>query len=85
MEIEILIKDEQNIKVIEEPKKQYNKNNKKHFETFYKKNIDKIKEKMTCSVCCGSYTYFNKSVHIRTKRHLKMLESLQNNKKVLDI
>lgn len=30
---------------------------------------DKLTQHIRCSVCRGSYTYFNKSAHIKTKRH----------------
>ena len=47
---------------------------KKYIQTFLLKNSDKIKEKITCNICCGSYTYFNKSKHIRSKKHLLLVE-----------
>ena len=40
--------------------------------TFYIKNKDKISEKITCSVCCGNYTYFNKSKHFKSDKHTKI-------------
>lgn len=43
--------------------KQYNKN-------FCAKHINRIREKTTCDVCCGTYTYFNKSKHLKTRKHL---------------
>lgn len=51
---------------------------------FINKHSEKLKQKTCCPVCAGSYTYFNKAMHVKTKRHLKMLE-MKNNKKVLDI
>jgi len=44
-------------------------NNKK----FIENNKDKIKEKIECNICKGSYTYFNKSKHNKTKRHVKFI------------
>ena len=41
---------------------------------FIEKNAVKLKEKTICPVCCGSYTYFNKSKHIKSARHIKLLE-----------
>jgi hypothetical protein len=35
---------------------------------------DKITQPIRCSVCRGSYTYFNKSAHIKTKRHQDFIE-----------
>lgn len=47
---------------------------KKYIQTFLNKNASKVKEKITCDICCGSYTYFNKSKHIRSKKHLLLVE-----------
>lgn len=47
---------------------------KKYIQTFLNKNATKVKEKITCDICCGSYTYFNKSKHIRSKKHLLLVE-----------
>jgi len=42
---------------------------------FMKDFIEKEKGKIyTCEICKGTYSYFNKSTHIRTKRHLKFIE-----------
>lgn len=49
-------------------------NTKAYYKKFVEKNADKLKEKITCPVCCGSYTYFNKSKHIKSTRHIKLLE-----------
>ena len=47
--------------------------NKVYHKKFMEKNADKVKEKIICPVCCGSYTYFNKSKHIKSDRHIKLL------------
>lgn len=47
---------------------------KKYIQTFLNKNASKVKEKITCEICCGSYTYFNKSKHIRSKKHIAIVE-----------
>jgi hypothetical protein len=49
-------------------------NTKQYHKKFIEKNADKLKEKTICSVCCGSYTYFNKSKHIKSKRHINLLD-----------
>ena len=36
---------------------------------YYQKNLEKIKSKHKCSDCDGSYTTYNKSKHIKTKKH----------------
>lgn len=46
---------------------EYNRN---IYETFKKKNADKIKAKCICEICGGKYTYFNKSRHAKSKKHL---------------
>ena len=47
---------------------------KKYIQTFLNKNATKVKEKIICEICCGSYTYFNKSKHIRSKKHISLVE-----------
>lgn len=47
---------------------------KNYYENFKNKNVDKIKEKSVCKICSGSYTYFNKSSHTKTKKHLNCVE-----------
>ncbi len=37
--------------------------------TFSQKNKEMIYESIVCDVCCGRFTYFNKSRHNKTKRH----------------
>jgi hypothetical protein len=39
---------------------------------FKEKNKDKINLKVDCVICGGSFTYFNKSRHLTTKRCLKV-------------
>jgi len=39
---------------------------------FKDKNKDKINHKVECEICGGSFTYFNKSRHVKTKRCLKV-------------
>lgn len=41
---------------------------------FKDKNKDKINQKVDCEICGGSFTYFNKSRHIKTKRCIKVKE-----------
>ena len=43
---------------------------KQYYDTFKKKNSEKIKEKHICEICGGSYTYFYKSKHNKMKKHL---------------
>jgi len=46
---------------------------------FIKKNSDKINISNTCEICLGKYTYFNKSVHNKSKRHITFLNKLNTN------
>lgn len=51
-----------------------NEMSKKTQKEFMKEFIERQKDKKyTCELCKGSYTYFNKSTHIKTKRHLKFI------------
>jgi len=45
-----------------------------YHQNFVEKNKDRIKEKHFCPVCFGVYTYFNKSQHMRSKRHTRAQE-----------
>ena len=58
-------------------------NNKKYYEAFKKKHNDKINEKKICEICNGSYSYFNKSNHLKSQKHLNALQIIikykQNN------
>lgn len=58
--------------------KKEKKTKKDHFKKFMNENKDKIKEQMNCDICGGSYTYFNKSHHNKSQRHLKSLQIIQN-------
>jgi len=57
-----------------EMSKKYDQN--KYNKTIIEKNSDKIYEKHVCDVCCGSYTYFNKSKHLRSKKHTDLLQKM---------
>jgi hypothetical protein len=63
--------------VLSDANKKYKYDTKKYNLNFSLKNSAKIKEKVICPVCCGSYTYFNKSKHIRSKKHLDISEKLR--------
>ena len=44
--------------------------NKEYYETFKIKHHDKITTKIDCSLCGGSYVYYSKSAHLKTKKHI---------------
>lgn len=60
----------------EPEKKKYNQN--LYNTTFKQKNAGKIKESINCPLCYGSYTYFNKSKHNKSYRHIKALNTKNN-------
>lgn len=47
-----------------------------YYNNFMQKNKKKIKKKMRCGICGGSYTYFNKSHHLNSIKHN---EAIKNN------
>lgn len=55
----------------------YIKDYKKHYRNFLDKNKEKIHEKITCEKCGGTYTYFNKSRHLKTSRHKKHIDQIE--------
>jgi hypothetical protein len=58
----------------EQKTKKYN--NTEYHKKFISENREKILIKHICEVCMGSYTYFNKSAHKKTKRHQLFLSKL---------
>ena len=52
---------------------------------FIDKNKDKIKEKTICYICLGSYTYFNKSKHCKSKKHLAFVNRQKIKLEKIDI
>lgn len=46
---------------------------KKHSATFMERHREELAKPQVCPLCKGHFTYFNKSKHIRTKRHLDFL------------
>jgi len=61
-------------KQAEEEKTQKKKyNSKKYNDTFRQKHADILKQKINCSICHNDYTYYTKSKHMKTKKHIKAL------------
>jgi hypothetical protein len=54
---------------------EYRESQRKRNKIFYSNNEEKVKKKHKC-MCGGVFTYFNKSKHIKTKRHLSFLKNL---------
>lgn len=59
--------------------------NKGYLKKFIAKNKDKINEKIECPICYSTYSYFNKSKHYKTKRHIKLSSVKSNNKIILSV
>jgi hypothetical protein len=76
---------EQNKDKIQEYKKEYHKQNKdktkEHRKEYYEQNKDKMnerkKERIQCD-CGMTYSRTNKTQHCKTKKHIKLLEQLNN-------
>jgi hypothetical protein len=72
----------QNKNEINECRKQYVKKNqdkiKKYKKEYYNENKDKINEKFDCE-CGGKFTSKHKFIHLKTIKHQKYLETLNNN------
>jgi hypothetical protein len=45
-----------------------------YFNRFLEKNKDRLREQIECPICYGTFTYFNKNKHNKSKRHLRMAE-----------
>jgi hypothetical protein len=52
----------------------------KYYETFKESNKDKLKEKVKCTRCGGSYTYYNASKHRKSMKCMlhNDIEQLKN-------
>jgi hypothetical protein len=61
----------ENKEIEKKPKKKYN--SKKYNDKFREKNHEKLSLKKECEICKNHYTYYSKSKHMKTKKHLKML------------
>ena len=77
------VKTETEKDIINEPiaiakeKKKYDQS--KYNKNFMEKNKDIINQKKICDICCGSYSYYNKSKHMKSLKHLNLLNK-QNQK-----
>lgn len=79
----IIIDDNNNninddIEQMKNEEKKINKNN-IYRKNFLNKNENKIKEKVMCDICLGTYTYFNKTSHNKTKKHKLFLQKINKN------
>jgi hypothetical protein len=51
--------------------------NKLYYNNFHNKNKEKIHYKNECLICGGSYSYFNKSTHLKSSKCQKV-KTLRN-------
>jgi hypothetical protein len=52
--------------------------------SWYMKNIDKMRTSVACNICGGKFTYYNKSHHIKSKKHINATKYKNDNiKKIL--
>jgi hypothetical protein len=56
-------------KKVGRPKKE-DRNDKEYYKNFIEKHGDELKKTIICPICGGSYKYFNKTTHNKTKKHL---------------
>lgn len=54
--------------------KRRRKSQKDYYETFKKKFPDVLKRKYECEICGGKFSYFNKSSHNQTKKHIQKIK-----------
>jgi hypothetical protein len=70
------IKEKVNIKYNMEKKEEYYRN-------FMEKNKEKLHTSITCDICYGSYTYFNRSRHNKGSRHMRALEKKEKEENLI--
>lgn len=46
----------------------------KYYNDYFEKNKEKLKKDCICDVCGGKYKYMAKAHHIKTKKHVAILE-----------
>jgi hypothetical protein len=59
--------------IVTDPSAPRSYDQKKYNRKFCETHSEKIHAKTECEICGGSFTYFNKSKHLKTQRHLKMI------------
>jgi hypothetical protein len=57
-----------------------NKDAKAYYQNFKSKHPNIINNKHECEICGGSYTYYTKSSHIKSKKHMKIKEIYKTDK-----
>jgi len=62
---------------IEIPQEKIIKNHLDYYKNFKNKHKEDINKKIVCEICGGSYSYFNKSGHLKTKK-CQTVKSIRN-------
>jgi len=69
--IQTLPENERRVITLENPNNSKNKTPKSHidyYKNFKNKHKEDINKKVLCDICGGSYSYYNKSGHLKTKK-----------------
>jgi len=69
---------EHNREYYETNKEQMNEYNREYSRVYRSTHKEKINEKFICDVCNGKTTRSNISKHLKTKKHLKIVQSITN-------
>ena len=61
--------------IVKPPKPTRSEQNKIYYKTFKAKHDERLKESVTCDICNTTYSYWNKSRHLRSKPHLDAIQT----------
>ena len=64
----MIIEEPNNINIDETKLIKINKSHIEYYQNFKNKHKDDINKKCVCEICGGSFTYYNKSSHLKTKK-----------------
>lgn len=56
----------------------------KHYKKFLEEHQELIHTSVNCPICGGSYTYFNKSRHNKSPKHIKFIPLYEELQKIED-
>jgi hypothetical protein len=62
---------EEKVEIVE--KKVYKRDSKKHYQTFKEKHVFTI----DCDVCGGTYNYYSKYTHVKSKKHTNCVKIME--------
>lgn len=67
--------------ILENETNKYKLANKRYHLNFMTKHKEKINKKCVCELCFGTYSYFNKSKHYKSKRHIRASDFFESKEK----